>query len=154
MGKTERLKQRWRTYKRDRWLRKCAKNRDRDAEILGLTISAYRRMGINPGQVDLETREMVERLVLEEYKMSKRKKCISARFWEGRTPPPEYFAPVDPYQDIEARNMAAGLPTINHQALGRHLKETGKRGHELSREEVSRFVNNNQPPCDIKSEKR
>ena len=75
-------------------------------------------------------------------------------YWNGCVPPPEYFEPVDPYQDIESRNGKSGLPTIDHQALGRYLKETGKKASELSREEISPFISADQPPCGSEDEKR
>ena len=39
----ESLKQRWRTYKRDRWLRKCARDWDRDKEFIRQSIQEARR---------------------------------------------------------------------------------------------------------------
>lgn len=75
-------------------------------------------------------------------------------YWNGCVPPPEYFEPIDPYQNVEAHDRESGLPTIDHQALGRYLKETGKKASELSREEISPFINTNQPPCGSENEKR
>ncbi len=56
----------------------------------------------------------------------------TAKFWEGRTPTPEYFAPVNPYEDP---------PSCKYdlQELTRYARQVGKRIVELTYEEISHF---------------
>lgn len=55
------------------------------------------------------------------------------KFWEGRTPSPEYYAPVDPYRE---------QPPCNYdlKELVRYAREAGKPITELTYEEVSQFA--------------
>lgn len=75
-------------------------------------------------------------------------------YWNGCVPPPEYFEPTNPYQDVESWNRETGLPIINHQALSRYLKKTGKKASELSRDEISPFISTDQSPYKREDEKR
>ena len=56
------------------------------------------------------------------------------KYWENRTPPPEYYAPVDPYREPPAYNL-------NHAALSRYAKRIGKKIADMSAEEIAPFFN-------------
>ena len=57
----------------------------------------------------------------------------TVKFWEGRTPSPEYFAPVDPYRE---------QPPCKYdlRALSRYARKAGKPIAELTYEEVIQFA--------------
>ena len=57
----------------------------------------------------------------------------TVKFWEGRTPAPEYFAPVDPYKEQPPCRY-------NLKELARYARQTGKPIAELTYDEVARFA--------------
>lgn len=56
----------------------------------------------------------------------------TVKYWEGRTPAPEYFAPVNPYEEQPACKY-------NLRELTRYARKVGKRVTELTYEEIARF---------------
>ena len=57
----------------------------------------------------------------------------TVKFWEGRTPSPEYFAPVDPYREQPPCRY-------NLRELSRYARKAGKPIAELTYEEVMQFT--------------
>ena len=57
------------------------------------------------------------------------------KYWEGRTPPPEYFFPHDPYKSCPESN-------INIRKLCQYARQMGKCVTDLTYEEVQQFRNN------------
>ena len=58
---------------------------------------------------------------------------IRVKFWEGRTPSPEYYAPVDPYREQPPCKY-------NLRELVRYARQVGKPITELTYEEVMQFA--------------
>ena len=58
---------------------------------------------------------------------------IKVRYWEGRTPPPEYYEPPDPYKPGPKCN-------INLSELTKYARRTGKRIVDMTYEEVQAFA--------------
>ena len=56
----------------------------------------------------------------------------TVKFWEGRTPAPEYIAAIDPYKD---------QPSCKYdlKELSRYARKVGKQITELTNDEVARF---------------
>ncbi len=56
----------------------------------------------------------------------------TVKFWEGRTPSPEYYAPVDPYEK---------QPECKYdlRELTRFARKVGKRITELTYDEIAQF---------------
>ncbi len=58
---------------------------------------------------------------------------IEVKYWEGRTPEPEYYAPVDPYQEQPPCRY-------NLKELSRYARKVGKPIAELTYDEVEQFA--------------
>lgn len=58
---------------------------------------------------------------------------IKVKFWEGRQPGPEYYAPIDPYKEPPKCS-------IDLLALSRYAKAAGKKIVDLSYQEVMQFA--------------
>ena len=56
----------------------------------------------------------------------------TVRFWEGRIPPPEYYTPLDPYDNPPPCRY-------NLMELTRYARNTGKRIAELTYDEIAQF---------------
>ena len=59
---------------------------------------------------------------------------ILVKYWEGRTPPSEYYLPPDPYKSCPESN-------INLRKLCQYAKDVGKALADLTYEEVQQFAN-------------
>ena len=57
----------------------------------------------------------------------------TVKYWEGRTPAPEYYAPVDPYQEQPPCNF-------NLAELLRYARKVGKPIADLTYEEIKQFA--------------
>lgn len=66
-------------------------------------------------------------MIMDEVKLPK--------YWAGRTPPAEYYAPIDPYGEPPQCNLRLS-------DLARYAKSTGKQVADLSYEEVTQFCSN------------
>lgn len=58
----------------------------------------------------------------------------NVKYWEGRTPPPDYYLPPDPYKPPPESN-------INLLKLCQYAKENRKSLTDLTYEEVQQFTN-------------
>ena len=58
---------------------------------------------------------------------------IRVKYWEGRTPEPEYYAPVDPYKE-------QSLCKYNLRELSRYARQVGKPITALTYDEVEQFA--------------
>lgn len=56
-----------------------------------------------------------------------------AKYWEGRTPPAEYYQTPDPYSRAPECN-------INLRELSGYAKSTGKKIIDMTYEEVQKFA--------------
>lgn len=59
---------------------------------------------------------------------------IFAKYWEGRTPPSEYYILPDPYNSCPESN-------INLRKLCQYAKVVGKSPADLTYEDVQQFAN-------------
>ena len=57
---------------------------------------------------------------------------LTVKYWEGRTPPPGYYAPVDPYTDSPQCKY-------NLREMVQFALRKGKAPSELTFEEVEQF---------------
>lgn len=66
------IKQRWNTYKRDRWLRECKKGREETEFMFGRLREVCDRLGIARAELDIETRHKVLALASKEFRSKKK----------------------------------------------------------------------------------
>ena len=73
MRKRERLRRRWDTYKRDRFLRSCEKDREETEFMFGRLREVCERLGVFRLELDLETRQKIMEDAIREYRSKKKK---------------------------------------------------------------------------------
>lgn len=62
------------------------------------------------------------------------------KFWEGRTPPPEYYQPVPLDMTQEEYFEKTGIPSIDLGALSRFCRANNRDATDISYEEMQQFV--------------
>ena len=61
-----------------------------------------------------------------------------SKYWEGRTPPVEYFQSPEEIGDMNKH--LSKFPEINYQELLKYCRETGRQPSEVGYEEMQQFV--------------
>lgn len=69
---TSKIKQRWNTYKRDRWLRECEKGHEETEFIFGRLREVCNRLGVSRTELDIETRHKILALASKEFRSKKK----------------------------------------------------------------------------------
>ena len=58
---------------------------------------------------------------------------IKVKYWEGRTPPAEYYGTPDP-------NMHKNQPVFDYRAMAQYARTLGRKIVDLTYDEVQQFV--------------